>query len=296
MKRDLYGLVALFMVLVVVVGCTPKPTSVPTVPTAWAPAPVAVAAPIPPPEDDAWAKVVAAAKKEGTVMAYIAPGFERTVAQAFQDRYGIQVETMVGTSRIQLERMKVEQAMKKPIADVFQTGLSSMVEALNVGLLNNVSQELPILRERDDFAQWPVYSPGGEIIGINLSTTTPLINTKLVKPGEEPSSYFDFLEPKWKGKILIEDPRGGGGSGFAWFASMRHLEILNDDYWRRLGPQMVFWGGASVPLVQTLARGEYWLSPAVASTNVASSIVEGAPLKMLEMKEGATTVMQSNVQ
>ena len=56
---------------------------------------------------------------------------------------------------------------------------------------------------------------------------------------------------------------------------------------------MVFWGGASVPLVQTLARGEYWLSPAVASTNVASSIVEGAPLKMLEMKEGATTVMQS---
>ena len=46
-------------------------------------------------------------------------------------------------------------------------------------------------------------------------------------------------------------------------------------------------------LAQMVARGEYSLSPAVGTTNVAPLILEGAPLKQLEMNEGITTVMNT---
>ncbi len=30
-----------------------------------------------------------------------------------------------------------------------------------------------------------------------------LVNTRLVKPGDEPKSWLDLLDPKWQGKILL---------------------------------------------------------------------------------------------
>lgn len=40
-----------------------------------------------------------------------------------------------------------------------------------------------------------------------------LVNTRLVKPADEPKGWKDLLDPKWKGKILADDMRKfGGGS------------------------------------------------------------------------------------
>ena len=44
-----------------------------------------------------------------------------------------------------------------------------------------------------------------------------LINTRLVKPEDEPKSWNDLNDPKWKGKILSDDmrPLGSGNTMFA---------------------------------------------------------------------------------
>ena len=50
------------------------------------------------------------------------------------------------------------------------------------------------------------------ILATDLSVLTSFAyNTKLVDPNEI-KSYWDFLNPKWKGKILLLEP-GSGGTG-----------------------------------------------------------------------------------
>jgi len=45
------------------------------------------------------------------------------------------------------------------------------------------------------------------------------INTTLVPPGQEPKSWMDLTDPKWKGKILSDEMTQAGG-GQTWFAVM----------------------------------------------------------------------------
>lgn len=297
-KNWVYGVTLIGLLVALVVGCRakPAPTPVPTLAPVATPAP-ARAAPGPATEDVAWTRVVDAAQKEGELVIYASSTFAgpvaRALSQAFKEKYGIRVEILVGSGRANNERVQVEQKLKKPIADVMQAGLSSLVEVMNAGFTQSVWRELPALRDKSVFIVDPVYSPDGSVLSFVTSAFSPLINTNLVKP-DELTSYHDFLAPKWKGRIIIEEPRGGGGTGFAWWAGMRYFKVLPDDFWSQLAKQMVFFGGGSTPMYGFVARGEYAFSPSSSDTSVAPLIAEGAPLKMVEMKEG-TYVQTLNI-
>jgi iron(III) transport system substrate-binding protein len=62
-------------------------------------------------------------------------------------------------------------------------------------------------------------------------------NPELVKPNEVPTSWRDLLDPKWKGKVSIPDPKVGGGHyyfvftmyklyGREWFEKARANDVL----------------------------------------------------------------------
>jgi len=110
-------------------------------------------------------------------------------------------------------------------------------------------------------------------------------NTQLVQP-KEFTSFWDFLKPKWKGKILARDIRlpGTGGSAIRLFY-----------YSPEMGPEFVrkLFGETDITLFRDRRQGLDWLAAGKFSLcfwceGVEKGNSQGIPVDMFgRMKEGA---------
>lgn len=297
MKALKLCLVALIAVLIALAGCAPRvaPVSAPA-PSAPQLAPAAPASSSTPiaitPEDAAWQKVVAAARKEGvlTIYAFYFVGdVGRALAKGFGEKYGIRVEIMPGASRTSIEKIKIEQRIKQPIADLLNSSLGSASELVIGGNAISVSRELPNLRDKSVYKVDPLVSPKGEIVSYGLDLMGILVNTKLVKPQDETRSLYDLLQPKWKGKLISSDLQGLK----PFYYELRFHKVLDLDFYRRLAKQdVVFFAGSAKESYLKVARGEYDISVYTSSGSVSAMIAEGAPLKIVSAEEASIANQQ----
>lgn len=111
-----------------------------------------------------------------------------------------------------------------------------------------------------------------------------MINTSLVKK-DEVKAYRDLLNPKWKGKILIDDPTIlGGGNRWAMFIG-EYFPELGWDFQRELARQEPTLLRDRRLMAQWLTLGKYsiYLGP---HTEVRRMIDAGAPIAVVYPKEG----------
>lgn len=163
-----------------------------------------------------WEGTLQAAKKEGQVVLYTYPGQEQ-VFQEFQKKFPeirfIEV-TVRGSDRIQ--RILAERRAGKYLADLVIGGTGSMYIGLyKTKSLDPIKPAL-IFPEVVDESKWwgrkHIYGDdeGRYILGFTGSPSYYFhYNTNLVNPNEF-KSFWDFVNPKWKGKFLIAEPLTGG--------------------------------------------------------------------------------------
>jgi iron(III) transport system substrate-binding protein len=104
-------------------------------------------------------------------------------------------------------------------------------------------------------------------------------NTNLVKPQELPKSYDDLLDPKWKGKMLMDSRET------EWYASM--LQILGREkglrLMRGLAIQELSFRPGRTLITQVLASGEAPLAVNNYDHLVQSAKKRGAPVESLPL-------------
>ena len=191
-----------------------------------------------------WDRVVDAAKKEGRVVASIPPSPElrRGMEEAFTKRFGIVVESVPARGGAIIRRIVEESKAGIHYFDLHIGGTESIVKGL---LPENVLEPVEpwlILPEVRDAKQWW----GGHIWVDNAKrfiyassayqTASLWYNSNLLK-AEEIRSFDDLLNPKWKGKIGLSDPRTPGSGASIW-AYM--FLIKGEEYLRRLAGQKLF--------------------------------------------------------
>ncbi|MBI4289585.1 MAG: extracellular solute-binding protein [Chloroflexi bacterium] len=282
-------LTALGVFSLLAVACAPKggPSLAPAAPPAAASAPTQ-SAPAAALQEDTWGKIVAAARKEGRLVVYGSTPFAnagRVITAAFTNRYGIPVDLLILGGRQQVEKLKVERSIRQPIVDVVQTGVTSATEIVTENLAEKAVDGLPALNDKSIFHLDPVYGPQQQIVAFSFTLLGPLVNTRMVAQNEI-TSWQHILAPKWKGQIIMQDPRGTG-VGLNFFSTLTYHKVLDHEYFRRLAQQKpaLFAGNDREAYLMT-GRGEYAINFAAGQNTVAPIIMEGSPLRILAMDEG----------
>ena len=163
-----------------------------------------------------WARTVEAAKKEGQLTAY--GGTEIThpeIIAAFNKEYPeIRITAVGGHAADLTARILAERRGEKYLADVIASGPNAPRTLYFAKALDPLAPGL-MLPDVTDQAKWYggrhwYTDPENKFIFMfegSVSTTGLSVNTKLARTADI-GSYWDLLQPKWKGKILMMDPRG----------------------------------------------------------------------------------------
>lgn len=232
----------------------------------------------------AWEEVVAAARKEGKLVLYSGAATPKTlgpVMESFEKRYGIKVDLLFGRPSEIRERVRAEQAAGRVHADLSMDGptinqpsfIGSYVP--HEGIPNSSKLVSPFV---DD----------GRLLPVGIGRQTVLMNTRLVKPADEPRSWFDLLDPKWRGKIVTDDPRSPGSGSLVY-------DVLNE----KLGPQYLQKLVSQNLVVSTdislnerrVAQGEFAFFIPFRIQSVPN--LRGLPVKAMTAKEGDVYIVMT---
>lgn len=240
-------------------------------------------------------QIEASARKEGTLVIYAAPGHANQQAQEalsrrFNDKYGVTIEWTSLSAQDIGPRVLAEHRTKQNVADLLMQGIGgSFIEIKSRGYL--LPMLAPSTLEKGVWRLDPVRAAPKERdwLYINMPLRPSFFfNTRLVSPGEEPTGYKDLLHPKWKGKIVLQNP-SIGGSGSGWFqATYRSLGV---NYMKELAQQVTLVPGVTdVP--DAVARGQYPIAIAATIDRGQQLLAEGAPVKFSQPKEGSFMSIQ----
>ena len=243
-----------------------------------------------------WQATVQAAKREGQLTIYVS-GYGATLdAGHFQKDFPeIKLVTVTGQSGQLGPRILSERRAGKYLADISSAGANPNYQLLYASkMLEPISSAL-ILPEVTDLSKWWggkhwYIDPEGQYIFVYVGnvTGTGAYAVNAVNPAEF-KSYWDFLNPKWKGKIVARDIRiaGPGGDNMRFF--YHHPE---------LGPKFIHRLFSEMDLTLTrdfrqgidwLGQGKFPLAIFFSGSDVKAAARQGLPVDVIDnspFKEG----------
>jgi iron(III) transport system substrate-binding protein len=208
-----------------------------------------------------WEKTVAAAEREGQVTVSIG-GYGAIIdSGAFQKAYPkIRITHITGAGTDLTQRISAERRAGKYLVDVYNGGGNSLFQVLYQGKMLDPIKPALILPEVTDSTKWwegkqKYADKEGQYIFVyegNVSAGAGAgYNTQLLDPRDY-KTYWDFLNPKLKGKILSTDIRKVRGAGIPWQFLYYHPD-LGPKYLRRL------FGEMDVTMTADLRQAIDWL-------------------------------------
>jgi len=238
-----------------------------------------------------WDKLLDAARKEGKVTISLPASAElkRQIEEQFKKRYGIEVEVFTARGSVGVRRMADEFKAGVRHFDLHIGGSSSIISGmLNEGIIDPIDPWM-VLPEVKDQKQWwggHLWVDKAKRFIYSFQAFLPqtiYYNADLAKP-EDFRSMDDFLNPKWKGKIGLLDPRSLGGGDANWSYMW---QVKGEEYLKNLAAQDLYLGRDQRVLAESLAKGRVGVMIGLSYYSFAPFLKAGLPVKALPtLKEG----------
>lgn len=207
-----------------------------------------------------WERTVKAAEQEGQLVLYsLSEISEVFVNSGFPKKYpNIKLSAVSARGGELVSRIMAERRAGKFLADVGNLGNDSPYRLYQAKVLDTITSAFILPEVKDGSAWWEgkhhYIDPESRYIFVYVGAPLYLLayNTHLVNPNEF-RSYWDLLNPKWKGKMAAFDLRSGG------FAATRdrffyHHPELGPKFLKRLYSEM------DLAFYRQYPQGEDWLA------------------------------------
>lgn len=249
-----------------------------------------------------WESTLAAAKKEGkvAVITDVTATLRDALTLEFQKKYGISVELFGSSGREVPPRVAAERKAGRFLWDIYIHGSTTALQAMiPMGAFDPLEPAL-ILQDVKDPKTWrggaiEFLDPGKMVMVMTpFHRGTIFYNSKLLN-AKEFTSHKDLLNPKWKGKIAVDDPRRGG-PGVATFTFFYLHPELGPEFIRALGKQQMTILRDYAQEVDAVGQGRYPVLIGGADFVAINRAKQGAPVAIVdprELKEG-TDVSPAN--
>ncbi len=241
-----------------------------------------------------WDKTLKAARKEARVVVYggsTVAGLKVHATKLFKEKFGLELEALSGRGSDVVAKILSERRADLFTVDVYISGPTSIyIDFKPKGALDPIEPAL-ILPEVIDSKGWldGKHYWGDEDRMVYLWAASPeshvVINTTVVQP-EEIKSYQDLLNPKWKGKIMINDP-SLEGPGRRGFVDAIYHKFVEPDFFRQLVKYQDVVVLRDENLMNNwLVMGKYPILLWPNNGRLPEYIEAGAPIESVTQKEG----------
>ena len=236
-----------------------------------------------------WQKVISGAEREGHVTVYAPPGKQYQEAiGAFQETHPrIKLNYVPGSGTQNAQRLLSERRADKYIADAFIGGSGTLtLVLLKSGVLESIPPTLILPENRDPtlwFSKKHTYADAKNqhifMFQGNVQTDIGAHNTKLVDANEI-KSFWDVLNPKWKGKMVAFDPKERGH--IQRMRAIYYNPAIGGEFIRRLFSEMdVTVARDQRQLLDWVASGKAHIYLFATSSDVDDAQKKGLPVGVL---------------
>ena len=240
-----------------------------------------------------WNKMIAAAKQEGEVALSGPPGegWRKALMSFEQDFPGIRVQYTGSNSRDFWPRLQRERELGQYLWDLRVGGPDPQVfEARDKGVLDPI-RPLLLLPEVADESKWVggfkglfVDKEQKYVAGFLAFLSSVILVNRDVVPETEFRSDEDLLDPRWKGKIVLQDPRGGSGLGSITILLAVHGESFVRDL---LSRQHLVVTSDVRQQAEWVVRGRYPIGIGVLPDQLLILKEQGLKFNVQRLKQGA---------
>jgi iron(III) transport system substrate-binding protein len=222
-------------------------------------------------------KLLELARKEGGELSFYTTLNPRVLApltKKFEDRYGVHVAAFTTEAAGLLQRVSQESKAGRKAVDVIDTGGPELSQMAKDGVLADYS------------------SPGQSRLGpdaVQDGWTTDRYtqfvvawNTKRVRPGQQPKSWEELADPRWKGRLSLSPTTTGvslyQGLGDYWIKNEGKSQAEVDRIFKGIARNSTIVAQTAVNAEQ-LAAGEFDVAVgSVATNNIEALRRAGSPV------------------
>src|SRR5690349_14583028 len=216
--------------------------------------------------------LIEAAKKEGKLVWYTSMAIDtsKPLLDAFVKEYPFIKAELVRAGEEQLMNRVLSEtrAGQWLFAAISTSAMGALVDRHLITAYNAPERDALLSEFKDPQRFWT---------GVFVNNLVLCYNTEMVPPKDAPKNYPDLLDPKWKGKMLMDS------TDYDWFGTLATVwgKEKTVQYMKRLSTQNPLWRRGHGLTAQLLGAGEVPLAWAY-NFRIERMKNEGAPVDWIE--------------